>query len=81
MIAKANQRLTSRDRRLLRSGFSDLWAGRFASRYGGFWLYDAFLGCHTFMPFYLGWGSPYGTSYSNAFYISYWFNGAIPTIR
>ena len=76
MIAKANQNLTSRDRRLLRSGFSDLWAGRYgsyASRFGGFWLYDSFLNCHTFFPFYLGWGSPYGVNYSNAFYKSYWF--------
>ena len=74
VIAKANQRLTSRDRRLLRSGFSDFWAGnRFASRFGGLWLYDASLNCHTFVPFYLGWGSPYGSHYSNTFYKSYWF--------
>ena len=85
MIAKANQRLTSRDRRLLRSGFSDLWAGRYGSygsRFGGFWLYDSFLNCHTFFPFYLGWGSPYGVNYSNAFYKSYWFkvrNSYYPT--
>ena len=88
MIAKANQRLTSRDRRLLRSGFFDIWAGRYgwygsyASRFGGFWLYDASLNCHTFYPFYLGWGSPYGVNYSNAFYKSYWFkvrNSYYPT--
>lgn len=74
MVAKANQRMTSRDRNLLRSGFTDLWARRFSPQFGGIWFYDLAFGCYSFLPFYAGWGSPYGGSYSNSFYRGYWWN-------
>jgi hypothetical protein len=72
-VAKANQSLTSRDRRFLRTGFSDDWMRRFSPRFSGIWLYQPGFNCYTFMPFYAGWGSPYGGSYSNSFY-GYWWN-------
>lgn len=81
LVAKANQRMSSRDRTLLRSGFNDLWARRFSSRLGGFWLYDPMFGCYTFMPFYAGWGSPYGDAYSSSYFRGFLSirNSYIPT--
>lgn len=84
VVAKANQQLTSRDRRILRSGFSDDWAFRFSPRIGGVWFFDTFFGCYSFMPFYAGWGSPYGGSYSRSFYGGYLWqirNSYYPTQR
>ena len=73
VVAKANQALTSRDRRILRSGFSSDWAFRFSPRIGGIWYFDSLFGCYSFMPFYAGWGSPYGISYSRSFLgVPYW---------
>ena len=72
-VAKANERLTSRDRSFLRTNL-DLWASRYSPRSGGFWLFDSSLGCYTFLPFYMGWGSPYGGSYASSFYRRYWYN-------
>jgi hypothetical protein len=73
VVAKANQQLTSRDRRILRSGFTDDWAFRFSPQIGGIWFFDSLFGCYSFMPFYAGWGSPYGRSYSRSFLgIPYW---------
>ncbi len=84
VVAKANQALTSRDRRILRSGFSDDWAFRFSPRIGGIWFFDPVFGCYSFMPFYAGWGSPYGGAYSRSFYNAYWWqirNSYYPTQR
>lgn len=33
----------------------------------GLWVHDPFSGCRTFLPFYSGWSSPYGHSYSSGF--------------
>lgn len=74
VVAKANQQITSRDRRMLRAGFSDDWMSRFSPRLGGFWFYDSIFGCYTFLPFYAGWGSPYGSNYSRSFFGGYWWN-------
>ena len=84
VVAKANQALTSRDRRILRSGFSDDWAFRFSPRIGGIWFFDSIFGCYSFLPFYAGWGSPYGGAYSRSFYNGYWWqirNSYYPTQR
>ncbi|HEU4477373.1 MAG TPA: FecR family protein [Pyrinomonadaceae bacterium] len=71
-IAKANQRIGSGDRRMMmRTGFFSDWAFRFSPRVGGIWFYDRSLSCYTFLPFYSGWGSPYGNSYSQSFYKRY----------
>jgi hypothetical protein len=34
----------------------------------GVWFFNARSGCYTFLPFYYGWGSPYGGSYSTSIY-------------
>jgi len=84
VVAKANQQLTSRDRRILRSGFSDDWAFRFSPRIGGIWFFDSVFGCYSFMPFYAGWGSPYGGGHYRSIYSAYWWqirNSYYPTQR
>ena len=78
VVAKVNQQITSRDRRLLRAGFSDDWSWRFSPRIGGFWFYDTLFGCYSFLPIYAGWGSPYGISYSRSVY-SWIRNSYYPT--
>jgi hypothetical protein len=40
----------------------------FSSRGLGVWFFNARSGCYTFLPFYYGWGSPYGSSYSTSIY-------------
>ena len=73
LVAKVNRQVTSRDRRMLRAGFSDDWNWRFSPRISGIWFYDTLFSCYSFMPFYAGWGSPYGLSYSRSFLgVPYW---------
>lgn len=84
VVAKANQQLTSGDRRILRSGFTDDWAFRFSPRIGGIWFFDSIFGCYSFMPFYAGWGSPYGGGHYRSIYSAYWWqirNSYYPTQR
>jgi len=73
-LAQANRRMRDRDLNLLVASLYDRWPSRFPSRSWGLWLFDARSGCYTFLPFYLGWGSPYG-SYSNAFFGDYYCCG------
>ena len=66
-LAKANSRITHG---MLTSaltsynGFND----PFSNRGLGVWFFNRQLGCYTFLPFYYGWGSPYGSSYSTSIY-------------
>jgi len=63
-LAKANRRIS--DRTLLsayRSISSSDWLFGSGRRLG-FWFYSARSNCYTFVPFSLGWGSPYGGAYS-----------------
>jgi hypothetical protein len=71
VVARVNQQVTSRDRRMFRSAFLDDWAFRFSSRIGGIWFFDPTFGCYSFMPFFAGWGSPYGSSYPFSFHRLY----------
>ncbi|HWN09498.1 MAG TPA: FecR family protein [Pyrinomonadaceae bacterium] len=76
-VAQANRRIRSRDVNLLWADYNSSW-GRGGSawsrgmRFGGMWVYNPLASCYTFMPFYSGWGSPYGGSYSSAFYRGYY---------
>ncbi len=70
-VAQANRRITGRDLNLFLSSFDDGGYRRFSPGSSGLWLFNSKFGCFTFLPFYLGWGSPYGGSYSNAFYGGY----------
>lgn len=61
-LARANERLSRRGMNgyLATSMFG--WADARFGRWG-FWTWSSFAGCYTFLPFYYGWGSPYGGSY------------------
>ena len=76
-VAKANRRISLRDLNTALAGFSDPWSRGFSSRSSGIWVFNSRAQCYTFLPYYFGWGSwgsPYGGSYSNAFY-GYGFGG------
>jgi hypothetical protein len=69
LMAQANRKITGRDLNLLMAGFNSQWWSRgFLSSSPGVWLFSHRYGCFTFVPFYFGWGSPYGGMYSNSFY-------------
>lgn len=71
-VAQANRKVRGRELGMLMSSIHDRWGGALAaSGYGGFWFYNPRYSCYTFMPLYLGWGSPYGSSYSSSFYPFY----------
>jgi len=61
-LARANQRLSARMVNSYLSssnwGFADARFGRW-----GLWTWSPFSSCYTFLPFYYGWGSPYGSNY------------------
>lgn len=63
-LAKANEKLSHR---ALRSAFGsrgfDAGFGRWGSPHG-FWFFNAGLRCYTFLPYGLGWRSPYGYGYN-----------------
>jgi FecR protein len=67
-LAQANRRISNR---MLATAF-DSYGGSdwlFTSRRNsGFWFFNRQSNCYTFLPFYLGWGSPYGSSYINSVY-------------
>ena len=61
-LARANVKLSTRTLNGYLS--SSAWA-RPDARFGrwGLWTWSAFSSCYTFLPFYGGWGSPYGNNY------------------
>jgi hypothetical protein len=65
MLAKANNKLTRREVNSFLASYNDPFStwGR-----SGLWMYNPTIGCHTFLPFRYGWGSPYGASYFSFFY-------------
>jgi FecR-like protein len=66
-LARANVKLSTR---ALNSYFrSSVW-GLADARFGrwGLWTWSPFSSCYTFVPFYQGWGSPYGSSYGTSAY-------------
>ncbi|HKG46510.1 MAG TPA: FecR family protein [Pyrinomonadaceae bacterium] len=67
-LAKANRRLTDR---MLNSAFASYGGWDPFSRSSGLWFYNSHIRCYTFLPFYYGWGSPYGSSYSTSVYSPY----------
>ena len=66
-LAKANQRITNRILNTAFASFNDPFSF-FDRRALGLWFFNPRVGCYTFLPYYLGFGSPYG-SYTNAFYV------------
>jgi hypothetical protein len=67
-LAKANSRITNR---MLTSALASFGGFDSSRRSLGFWFFNSRLGCYTFLPFFYGWGSPYGSSYSTYFYSNY----------
>jgi uncharacterized membrane protein YgcG len=71
-LAKANRKITDR---MMTSAFAtfgnpfDPW--RPYSRAFGFWFFNPNAGCYTFLPFFYGFGSPYGSSYTTSIYSPY----------
>ncbi|HKO97758.1 MAG TPA: FecR family protein [Pyrinomonadaceae bacterium] len=74
-VAQANRRVRYRDVDLIMNSFHDRWGNSFTGRSGGFWFYNPRFSCYTFLPFYQGWGSPYGSTYTNYYYYPYYGNG------
>jgi FecR protein len=71
-VAQANKKIRGRELSSLMLTSDYRWNQMFsAANAGGFWFYNARYSCYTFMPFYMGWGSPYGSSYSQSFYPFY----------
>ena len=70
-VAKANRRISFRDLNTALASFGDRWSRGFSSGSSGVWVFNPRFQCYTFLPYYFGWGSwgsPYGGSYSSAFY-------------
>lgn len=68
-LVAASRRLPDR---ALASSYSSYRASGIWGRSGyrsisGLWIYDPFIAGRTFLPFYYGWSSPYGRSYSTGF--------------
>jgi hypothetical protein len=81
-LAKANRRISDR---MLSSAFDSFRSSDwmfFGARRSGFWFFHPRTSCYTFVPFYYGWGSPYGSSYSfsiyNPFYCCNYQNNGWP---
>lgn len=74
-IAQVNRKIRSRDVNLLLASFNDPWSLRSSN---GLWLFHPRFGCYTFLPFFYGWGSPYGSSYSNYYFAGYHWYGRRP---
>lgn len=70
-LAKANRRISGK---MLSSAFASLSGNDFwmldYRRRAGLWLFNSRTSCYTFVPFFYGWGSPYGSSYSSSVYYS-----------
>jgi hypothetical protein len=66
-LAKANRRITDR---MLTTAFASYPGGLDPWRRPGlgYWFFNSRIGCYTFLPFFYGWGSPYGSTYSTFFY-------------
>ena len=67
-LAKANRKISER---MLNTAFAS-YRDPFNPRSFGLWFFNARLGCYTFLPYFYGWGSPYGSSYSTAVYFAPW---------
>ena len=65
MLAKANSRINDRMLSSVNGFFND-WDP--FSRRLGVWFFNSQSRCYTFLPFYYGFGSPYGSSYNTSLY-------------
>ncbi len=70
-LGQANRKLERQELDVFRRRLNDPWRRSFPRLSAGMWVYNMRASCYTFMPFYSGWDSPYGTSYSSIFYNGY----------
>ena len=67
-LARANRHLPARALNTFLASYNNDWSfSRFSQR-SGVWIFNRGSGCFTFLPFYFGWGSPYGHGYSSLLY-------------
>lgn len=75
-VAEANRKIRRREVTAIMASARDRWFNTtFSAATPGFWYFSSRYGCYTFVPYYGGWGSPYGSSYSSAFFPGYYCGG------
>ena len=67
-LAKANRRINNS---MMTAAFNSYAFGSFPSGRLGLWFFNPRANCYTFLPYFYGWNSPYGNSYSTFFYGGY----------
>jgi hypothetical protein len=69
-LAKENSRINGRTLSAIATSFNQGWfsTSPFRRRSLGFWLYSPGSRCFTFIPYYGGYGSPYGGGYSRSIF-------------
>jgi hypothetical protein len=70
LLARANSRISARALNSYLSTLDNDWGFMGFRGRNGLWLFNSRWSCYTFMPFYAGWGSPYGPGYASQFYWS-----------
>ena len=71
-LAKANRKITDRMMTSAFASFGNPWdPWRPHGRAFGVWFFNPNAGCYTFLPFFYGFGSPYGSSYTTSIYSPY----------
>jgi hypothetical protein len=73
-VAQANRKMRGREMSLVMASYRDNWFRNSSTNTIGLWWFNARYGLFTFVPFFMGWGSPYGSSYSNAFFPVYYYS-------
>ena len=66
-LALANRHIPARALSMFLASFESDWSGAGFGR-SGIWVYNRRSLCYTFLPFYGGWGSPYGGGYSSFYW-------------
>jgi len=78
-LAQANRRISDRMLNSAFASYRDSAFSLFGPRNTGLWFFNSRAGCYTFLPFYNGWGSPYGSSYTIAIYNPIYNGGSVST--
>ncbi|HEY8186275.1 MAG TPA: FecR family protein [Pyrinomonadaceae bacterium] len=74
-LAKANSQIPGRTMNTFATSFGNDWSYFSPFRRSGIWLFSLSSNCYTFIPYFGGWGSPYGGGYSRSFFpfgVGYW---------
>lgn len=77
-VSQANRKVRRREMAMLMADLNGRWGRGFSRSRNGYWFYSSTFGCYSFMPFGLGWGSPYGSSYSSTFFGNYYWRLPYP---